>query len=76
MRLSQTNAARTLPTAGIYKLDCVRGDGTHMVTSALNIMNSRGGQEGYKVATTNDATHGDIFAMILSWEGLYEDQIE
>jgi len=48
MRLNLTPAARCLPTSGIYKLDCVRGEETAMVTKqATTIMNARGGQEGY-----------------------------
>jgi|Transcript_34098 hypothetical protein len=76
-RLSQTPAARSLPTAGVYKLDCLRGEQTSMVTKqALTIMNTRGGQEGYMVATTNDATRDDLFCMVISWQAVYEDQLE
>ena len=68
VRLSQTPASRSLPTAGIYKLDCLRGEETSMITSnACTIMNTRGGQEGYKVATSNCCTRGDIFCMVISW---------
>jgi hypothetical protein len=67
-RLSQTAAARSLPTAGIYKLDCLRGEQTSILTKqALTVMNTRGGQEGYAVATTNDAVRDDLFGMVISW---------
>ena len=67
-RLSRTPAASSLPTAGIYKLDCLRGEQTSMLTKqALTVMNTRGGQEGYMVATTNDAIRDDLFCMVISW---------
>mmetsp|Transcript_26820 Transcript_26820/g.31528 ORF Transcript_26820/g.31528 Transcript_26820/m.31528 type:complete len:106 (-) Transcript_26820:305-622(-) len=76
-RLSQTPAARSLPTAGVYKLDCLRAPETStIIARAVSTMNSRGGQEGYMVATTNDATRDDLFCMVISWQAVYEDQLE
>lgn len=77
VRLSQTSASRSLPTAGIYKLDTIRAEETSMLTKqACTIMNNRGGQEGYMVATTNCCRVGDLFGMVLSWQAIYEDMLE
>jgi len=38
-----------------------------LTKQALTVMNTRGGQEGYMVATTNDAIRDDLFCMVISW---------
>ena len=77
IRLFASAAGKGLPSGGIYSLKVVRAEEVdEAARAAVSVVNATGGQEGHAVSMTNDSQKQDIFACIISWSALLEDQIE
>lgn len=77
VKLADSAASQSVTTAGLYFMDVVRGrDTAQAVEQAKELINLKGGQEGWVVTTTNDSRNQDIFCVLFSWSALVEAAVE
>jgi len=76
VKLADSAAAQSVSSA-LYAMQLVRGaDTASCVKQAQELINLKGGQEGWVVTTTNDSRNQDIFCVLFGWSALVEAAVE